>query len=98
MCVVVRYASMTGRRVVTTFLGLVSLESGTAAAITAALPAFLEEQKLNPTKCVGPATDGCYGWRTQLGGDQIQGGEAGLRPHSVRVTCVTPFSSAHRTR
>ena len=59
MCGVIRYASMTERRVVTTFSGLVSLESGTAAAITEALPAFLEEQKLDPTKCVDLATDGC---------------------------------------
>ena len=56
MCVVIRYASMTERRVVTTLLGLVSLESGT---ITEALPAFMEEQKLDPKTCVDLATDGC---------------------------------------
>ena len=50
MCIVIRCASMTERRVVTTFLGL---ESGTAAAITEALLAFLQEQKLDPKKCVG---------------------------------------------
>ena len=87
MCVVIRYPSVARRRVVTTFLGLVSLESGAAAAITEALVAFLNEQHLDPAKCVGLATDGCT---TQLGGDQVQRSEPGFRAHPMHV----PFASA----
>ena len=79
-----------------TFLGLVSLESGTAAAITEALPAFLAEQKLDPTKCVGPATDGC---NAMVGAHNwVATKFKEVNPDFVHIRCVSrvPLPSARR--
>ena len=52
----------------TTFLGIIALESGTAEGIFNALIQFLDTNKLQVEKCIGLATDGCnvYVWQEQL--------------------------------
>ena len=45
--------------IVTTFLGIIALESGTAEGILNAVVQFLDTNKLQVEKCIGLATDGC---------------------------------------
>jgi hypothetical protein len=59
LCIMVRYFSQTARKTVTTFLGLVSIEAGTAAGIFGAIDIFLKSKNIPITKCIGLATDGC---------------------------------------
>ena len=58
-CVVVRDYSQLKKCIVTTFLGIIALESGTAEGILNAVVQFLDTNKLQVEKCIGLATDGC---------------------------------------
>lgn len=57
--VVIRYFSKPLQKMVSTFLGLVTLEGGTAEALSEALLSFLREVGLCFDKCIGIGTDGC---------------------------------------
>ena len=59
LCVVVRDYSQLKKCIVTTFLGIIALESGTAEGIFNAVVQFLDTNKLQVEKCIGLATDGC---------------------------------------
>ena len=59
LCVVIRYPSYTRKKIVTSFLGLVELENSTSQGITDKLLDFLKDVNLEPSKCMGLATDGC---------------------------------------
>lgn len=59
LCIVVRYYSSLLKRIVTTFLGIISITHGNADGIFNALKSFLEKNGLDFMKCVGIATDGC---------------------------------------
>lgn len=59
LCIIVRYYSAKLSKVVTTFLGLIVLEAGTAEAVFNSLLKFLGEKRLLPANCIGLATDGC---------------------------------------
>ena len=58
LCVFVRYYSQLKKCIVTTFLGIIALESGTAEGIFNAVVQFLDTNKLQVEKCNGLATDG----------------------------------------
>jgi Domain of unknown function (DUF4371)/hAT family C-terminal dimerisation region len=59
LCVMVRYYSSTSQKITTTFLGLLSLESGTADGIFQAIKNFLQLKNISISRCFGLATDGC---------------------------------------
>ena len=59
LSVVVRYYSQLKKCIVTTFLGIIALESGTAEGIFNVVVQFLDTNKLQVEKCIGLATDGC---------------------------------------
>ena len=53
LCVVVRYYSQLKKCIVTTFHGIIALESGTAEGIFNAVVQFLDTNKLPVEKCIG---------------------------------------------
>ena len=59
LCMVIRYFSKKSKKIETTFLGLVSIESGTADGIFNAIVEFLKSENIPFEKCIGLATDGC---------------------------------------
>ena len=59
LCVVVRYYSQLKKCMVTTFLGITALESGTAEGKFNVVVQFLDTNKLQVEKCIELATDGC---------------------------------------
>ena len=59
LCVVVIYCSQLKKCIVTTFLGIIALESGTAEGIFNAVVQFLDTNKLQVEKYIELATDGC---------------------------------------
>ncbi|KAH1168368.1 hypothetical protein KIL84_003851 [Mauremys mutica] len=59
LCIVLCYFSSSLNRIVSTFLGLVILESETAEAIATALIQFLTSVGLDFSKCIGIGTDSC---------------------------------------
>ncbi|XP_029443390.1 uncharacterized protein LOC115083609 [Rhinatrema bivittatum] len=59
LCVVVRYFSRALNRMVSTFLGLIDLESETADGIASSVLGFLKKLNLDFSKCIGIGTDGC---------------------------------------
>ena len=59
LCVLVRYYSDNINRIVTTFLGLISLTSATADSVFKAIQDFLTSNCLCIKDCIGLATDGC---------------------------------------
>ena len=58
LSIVVWYPSFQNM-IMTSFLGTVNLENGTAEGITLVLLKFIEKMKLNPKNCIGLATDVC---------------------------------------
>lgn len=59
LCILARYYSAAQKQIVTSFLGLLSIVSGTAESIFQALQSFLVSKKLDIKDCMGLATDGC---------------------------------------
>ncbi|MGH0116548.1 UNVERIFIED_CONTAM: hypothetical protein FKN15_014748 [Acipenser sinensis] len=59
LCVVSRYSSKPLQKTLSAFLGLLTLEGGTAEAISEDLVSFLNEIGLHFEKCIGIGTDGC---------------------------------------
>lgn len=59
LCIVVCYFSVALNKIVSTFLGLVSLSGETAEAIASSLTSFLRSVGLDIKKCIGVGTDGC---------------------------------------
>ena len=58
-CVIVRYFSKAHKTILTGFLGMISLDSGTAEGIFNNMATFLHACHLDLAKCIGLATDGC---------------------------------------
>ncbi|XP_046841016.1 uncharacterized protein LOC124435111 [Xenia sp. Carnegie-2017] len=59
LCIMVKYYSAAKQQIFTSFLGLLSIESGTAEAIFQAIIEFLRAKELDIKQCIGLATDGC---------------------------------------
>ena len=59
LCIMVKYYSAAKQQILTSFLGLLSIESGTAEAIFQAIIEFLRAKELDIKQCIGLATDGC---------------------------------------
>ena len=57
-CVIVRYFSKAHQTILTGFLGMISLDSGTAEKIFNNMATFLRACHLDLAKCIGLATDG----------------------------------------
>ena len=87
LCVIVRYFSRSLKRIVSSFLGLITLESGTAIAIFNALMSFLKSKNISPDKCVGIGTDGCntmYGNTNSV----ITKFRESVKPDIIHVKCI----------
>ena len=86
LCVVVRYYSAKVQRIVSTFLGLILLESGTADAIFTALTKFLDDRQLPLNMCMGLATDGC---NTMCGSvNSVITRFRAVNPNIVHIKCI----------
>ena len=59
LCLVIPYFSQQMNKIITSFLGLIVLESSTADSIFTTLSQFLESLNLPLKDCIGLATDGC---------------------------------------
>ena len=59
LCVMIRYFSTTLQEIVSTFLGIMVLQSGNAEAIFTAILDFLADNHIDTDECVGLGTDGC---------------------------------------
>lgn len=59
LCIVVRFYSFECSKIITAFLGLISLNCATAEGIFNALVTFLNDKNIKVEKCIGLATDGC---------------------------------------
>lgn len=58
MAICARYFSKKTKSIISSFLGIVTLESGTATVMTDTLLEFINKCKLDISKCVGVGTDG----------------------------------------
>lgn len=86
--VVIRYYSSTMNKIVSTYLGLVELESGTANAMTQAIKYLLTDLKLTPQNLIGVGVDNASVNTGATGGVcELLKKEFGLR-HLVMVRCV----------
>jgi len=86
LCIMVRYFSTAQDRIVTTFLRLVSIASGSAESIFETLTTFLSNNRLRIDKCVGLATDGC---NTMCGqNNSVITKFRELCPNIVHIKCI----------
>ncbi len=86
LCVIVRYFSHKRSCIVTTFLGIIPLECGTAEGIFTALRQFLDKNRLPAERCIGLGTDGC---NTMCGKNQsVMTKFQALCPRMIHIRCI----------
>ena len=86
LCIMVKYYSRAKQQILTCFLGLLSIESGTAEAIFQVIQEFLRGKELDIKQCIGLATDGC---NTMCGrNNSVITKFCELCPNIIHIRCI----------
>ena len=86
LAIVVRYFSNQHSKIITTFLGIINITSGTAEAIFQAIVDFLRSKNIPIENCIGLGTDGC---NTMVGqNNSVITRFREVNPNMIHIKCI----------